>query len=582
MPSIQHSLGFSVPMLLVRTGTISDWERRSNPLLKCLFVPWLPGQGGYSSQDATIKNIPLGQALDLRPGEVLHPDGFVQGHPRIETFRSRVLINTLEMTLHERNALVSQGILPKNPFSTKREEEAEILGGPGGTDATYWTIAKSLETTFEDLAIPSIELFWAYYAPNSKLANAYFDGSILDTIQELFEDPRNTLSKGSAELHLGTGRLVSDAIPLGRIRFDSTSIARDLAQGVAAGIMMAKKGRKPFPLQCSFPFIGEATLTYQAIAWTQSSGKVTHLVVRLCNCDFPLPWKTLDAYLEQSKHSPDQTSVDGRRPGTRFEDFGDDLVRLDPDESPPTADDAAVARPKATTTFSNPGPRALEIHRRKSDTNTTSFGPKLRKAKRHSAHRPRDDGDNTTQEARVAPIGGNDPGGERSSEISPVAALCSVTAALDELRDLEGCSCEVLHLPLPRLRYGTWTINEFPARTSLRSHHWATIRNGTQKRCFLAACVQRADKSVYLLEILRNPAERFSTLLMRPASGAISVEDFMVIIHGINDKQGMPSDIALNKMMPNVNVIRVRHPSADRAPSSQPLRRVVLELLEVS
>lgn len=557
---IFHSLGFAQPTLLLRTGTLTDEAPVSDPFVNCLFGQYEPGCS-VRRAEITMKALPLAQALDVRPGDVFQPDGRVIGASEIRRYRSTIRIDPRLVT-RTRQALVEAGVLPPSPFHAGVDL--------AGTDLAYWALAKVLDSKTGYLAIPCLELFWAYFAPSSKRAHAFFRQKVYDELKALERDERNRIdSAGKAILHLGQGHLVSDVIPLARMFFDQ--YAREEVRKINTSITLSRKRRTPLALRCNFPFQGETTLSYEGVEWVNTkTGVTTRIALRLLHCSHSLPWTQLDAYLDQSQ-STQKTSGNENRKSRRYEDFTDEFKKLNPDDKPPAHGDKDIVRSRTSTAFST----SVRIHRNIVDTTKKRYKKNPDTPPNNSARTSRADGDTNSKGTHVAGDGAR----HAENETSPVAAFSSVTLALEELHELDNVSYAALELVDNLVTYNSWVLNEFPERTG-HTPSWKTIKGGSQIRCFFAAALQLNESVIYLLEILRNPRESYATLLVKFPNGRQEQGELLTVVNAINAKQGLLSERGFKTLVKDGTFVRIRHPAADRAPSPQPLRRSIIQLLK--
>jgi hypothetical protein len=568
--SILHQLGYDFPLVLARTGLIHSSEQ-DDPLVRCLFFPLAPAD---RTPGGICRSIPLGQLADLRDGDVIHPDGRVTSYQGSRTYTTRVRVSGggggVER-VQDRKALIQDGMLPLLAVDN-------VSVGATGASQSKWVVVRALSDDIDYLLIPAFLLFWTYFAPNSKLASAYYSGSIFETIDSLARAKTTRRPEsGECELKLGRGHLASDSIPLGRIVFDESGTARRAAENVARWIQLANRHQREFALDCNFPFEGDTTLIYRAAAYqSKPDGPRVHRVLDILECQFPLPWRTLHVTLDQPKRVP---GIDGDPAplvtGTVVEDFEDDFGQLDPDEDPPEPSNPIVLRARKATDFSVPGSQAVLILRREIESGGKG-GVRRRKRRALSARQPSIEPGTGNQQSHVAPPVDSSVETEPTQPaevMSPVAALSSVLDSLRDLREVDGFHTEPLHMFPNLVAYAGQVLNEVPLPPPGQSKSWSNIKQGLQRRCFLIMTVERGDRFAYLLEILRNPGESYSTLLlMRPDGRPIDIFELDRFFSAVGRRGALPSDKELKDLTTAV-IYRIKHPSPNSGPEAWSLLR---------
>jgi hypothetical protein len=576
---ISHLLGFDSPYVLARTGTWSDHGQDANPVVLCRFNPC---GDATSSRNPVVKQIPLGHLVDLRPGDVIDPDGQISAYPGVNTYTSTIRVGEGLSYSAERASLVAAGILPFDQFGGG-EDVAE-------TGRAFWHVAPSLDPSFQRIAIPCTELFFDYFAPNSSLGFKYFSGEILDALAAMRSDKKNILrDDGTAHLHLGRGHFVSDAVPLARILFDSSGRTEEAVKRIANAIMNARRRREAFTFDCGFPFHGETTLTYNGRDYFNPlTNETTRFVLSIIRCTHPLPWAQLKVEIDQpTANAKHDNGGSGSGGGSRFKDFDNEFVPLDPHAPRPQGSDIIVAHTQRSIDFSVPGRGAMDIRRREVERGTANGnGPRTRKPRKMSAQKGGSTGDSSSQETRVAPstdgVAEKKDHPDDCAHLSPVDAFESVTQAIRQLRDHDEVRYENLALAPTLVTYGDWVLNELPDRPRSSCRSWLNINRGTQRRCFLIGSLALDGRWIYMFEILRNPSESFSTLLVyRPLGEEISNDDMDLVFKKLLAKEGLPDDTVL-RAVANAQVRRVRHPCPRKTQSQgHPLRRAVIETFDV-
>lgn len=582
MPAfVLHSLGFEVAHVLARIGATCDPAGDCNPLVNCLFVPAPPELSSpVSARASCVRQLPLGQLSGLRIADEIHPDGRVTTYRGVNLFTTRIRVGPQVSHSKERACLVREGLLPLRAFDAGPDE--------AGTGQSYWHVVPGISGDVDVVLIPAFLLFSSYFAPNSRLALSFFDGSVLDIIREIEENVEGNRKSadGSCYLSLSRGRLVSDALPLGRARFDASGYALKTTQAIANAILLARRGERPFTFDCDFPFIGETTLTFRGVEYIEPrTQRRVQCVLEILGCSHPLPWTELHVDIDQASKTGDPSAASpAKNGGARFEDFGDDFLRLDPDVPRPQSTEVLIARTRSSVAFSNPGPGTIHVTRRESNSAATSgTGRKGRERKQTTAKKAGAGGDNATQRTELIPQDDSPPSTTHKDEsfLSPVAALQSIAQALDEMEQQDGVAIEFVRLSPVLLRYGNLDVNQIPEKPEATSRAWQTIRQGQQRRCVLIARLSLLGKHLHLFEILRNPNESFSTLIAyRPDGTSIVDADLQRLFDEILLRGGLPPDEVLSKAA-SAKVQRVRHASPREGRfSGASLRRSSFELLD--
>lgn len=581
MPAVLHSLGFQVPHVLARIGSICDPDGDCNPLISCVLVPSPPDLSSLVvAQAPCVRHLPLGQVSGLRLADEIHPDGRITSYRGVKQFTTRIRVGPQVSHSRERACLMREGLLPHRAIDAGPDE--------ADTGRSYWHVAPAVSGDVDVVLIPAFLLFLCYFAPNSRLAMSYFDGSILDILREIEENVGNIRksSDGSCYLSLSRGRLVSDAVPLGRAHFDASGHALRATQAIANAILLARRGEKPFTFDCGFPFIGETTLRFRGFEYIEARTKRrVQCVLELLGCSHSLPWTELHVDIDQPSKSGDSTSASSpTNGGSRFQDFTDDFLQLSPDAPRPVSTDVLIAHTRATVAFSCPGPGSIHVTRREASGNRGPRSGHQRRARQQAtAKKAGAGGDNATQRTELIPQDASSWSSTHPDEtfLSPVAALQSVAQALDEMEQQDGIEIEFVHLSPVLLRYGNLDVNQIPEKPVATSRAWQTIRQGQQRRCVLIARLSLVGKHLHLFEILRNPNESFSTLLAyRPDGTSIIDPDLQRLFDEILLRGGLPTDDVLS-CAASAMVQRVRHVAPREGRSSgASLRRTVIELLE--
>lgn len=581
MPAfVLHSLGFEVAHVLARIGSTCDPDGDCNPLVNCLFVPSPPDLSSpIVARASCVRQLPLGQLSGLRLADEIHPDGRVTTYRGVKLFTTRIRVGPHASYSKERACLVREGLLPLHALDAGPDE--------AGTEQSYWHVAPGISGDVDVVLIPAFLLFSSYFAPNSRLALSFFDGSVLDIIREIDENAEgNRKAKdGRCYLSLPRNRLVSDAIPLGRARFDTSGYALRATQAIANAILLARRGERPFTFDCGFPFVGETTLTFRGFEHIEPrTQRRVQCVLEILSCSYPLPWTELQVDIDQASKTGDPNAPSpGENGGARFEDFEDDFLQLDPDAPRPQSTEVLIARTRNSVVFSNPGPGTIHVIRRETNSAASSgTGRKGRRRKKTTAKKAGTGGDNATQRAEIIPEGDAPPPTHKGEPVlSPVAALLSVAQALSEMEQHDGIAIEFVRLSPTLLRYGDLVVNQIPEKPEATSRAWQTIQQGQQRRCVLIARLSLVTMHLYLFEILRNPNESFSTLIAYQLDGApIAVANLRRLFNEILLRGGLPSDDVLSKAA-SAAVQRVRHASAREGQfSGASLRRSSLDLFE--
>jgi hypothetical protein len=430
-------------------------------------------------------------------------------------------------------------------------------------------------------------LFWTYYAPNSRLALSYYFGNILEVFDSLAKAKTTFRTAGNAcHLKLGRGHLASDAIPLGRALFDASGKAMHSSRMLASQIHLARRHSREFTFDCGFPFEGETVLVYRAVEYqARPGGPRVRCVLDILECQHPLPWATLHVGIDQSKRVPGGEAEPLPPPtGTAVEDFDeDDFGKLDPEEAPPSLGNPVVLRARKAPDFSVPGSESILIVRRETECDGRG-GAKKRKRQALSARVPTAEGEPGNQQGHVAPPGAinveKEPLAPSADVMSPVNALASVLDSLAALRDFDHVRVESLSVFNKQCIHAGHVLNEVPPPIAGQKRVWSNIRKGEQRRCFLIVRLELSGRAGYLLEILRNPGESYSTLFFRGAGGAeIETAELMRLFNTIARRGAVPSDEELFGLA-LATVHRIRHPSPGAAPDAWGLlRRTILELL---
>lgn len=572
--SVLHSLGFDCPHTLLRQGDIHPAYRGAEvpePHVYCLFRPSTSDLSSTFGTPVSLP-LPLAMALDLRPGDIVLPDGQVSTSTRIS--HHGIAVDTSRSRSLPRKAMAEAGYLPSTPGG-----DIDI---DGGFDRSMWHLLPVSTGRFRWAVLPALLMFMSYYASNSRLASAYLSQDFLDVLAHLKSDTRNRIDTESvAKLYLGRNRLTGDAEPLGRVLFDSTGIAERRAIQIANDISLANRKHTSYTLNCGFPFDGQTRLKCKGVEHVSpDTGERVLVILHIEQCTYPLPWRQLHIYPERTRPVDDGTKGDksgssNGSPGAICVDFGDDFVPLTPDAEMPAPQPALVVSTRSTTRFSVPGPSSMTVHRG-THRRVRGTGPRLKPTKKVSPHPPSSKGDPTV---RGVVTSSSELSEEVETEeknkatLSPVMALDLVIHALRDFNAHDNGRWRPLDLSESLVQYADVVLNQIPATTNIRPSKWETIRDGRQARCLLVAELERNTHYAYLFEILRNPHESFSTLMVsRKDRVRIETPILRQVFETILRHEGLPTNEKVK--VGGVEVVtRVSH----RSPES--LRRSWIRLM---
>ena len=564
IPTPRHILGFKDSHLLVTTGDITLQSLLGASLgfqVACLFDSIAESRPGARPSRVRL-DLPLAQALDLCPGSIVHPDGDVSWDSRVS--RHVIRIDTREARLERRQTLVDEGYLPPN---------FEMVGNEPTVGEARWVIAP----TFDGgswVITPAQSIFAAYYAPNSKLATDFLSGGILDILEALSADRRNSLSNGVAHLHFGQGRLVSEVRTLGRLLFDP--VARGRAEDFVSVNMEATRSNRPLSLECEFPFAGITDLEVQGVARIAAvDGRRVILAFNIMSCSHPFPFASVEARFESpsSGGSEDGEAGGGRRAGRVHEDFTDEFIPLDPKAQVPARQVPTIAALRRGTTFTALPGSSVYI-RRPTRQRKRGRGPGIQPATGVSPHAPAGNGDSNLRNVVTATPGDANQDEDATldrSTLGPAPALQMVRQTLEELHSLDHVNHVFADVSGALIQLGPLVLNA--AQSHGRSKMWPFICSGAQPRCILVARLSKDQAHIALFEILRNPGESFSMLAaFRNDRSLLLDEDLNAVYRLICVAEGLPKDAELRKTT-GLEVRRVYHHSVNA------MRNVVLECL---
>ena len=430
-------------------------------------------------------------------------------------------------------------------------------------ESSRWFLIDSAGTRAVTLLVPATEVFNAYVARNSRLAATVVDASLLDIMDSLRADTRNRLlDDGQGHIFLDRHRLISDAVPLARALFDATGCAAQSMEHAVNSILVARRRRQAISIDCSWPFRGESELEY--LAWVVPASRRSpevHIVLALISCSASVPWKNLVVNIDQAATERRTGRQSMSKPGVRYTDFEDDFVPLDPDAERPTRGDDFVAKSKRTFSYSHPDAKISEVVRRPVERNDMSADGSAIAPENLTAQK-RGQGRGSKSQSAVVARGGSDckldPG------LNPNEAFESVTNAIQGIRDSGLARVNELRISPSLLTYRGWVLNEVNrsrAATSWRARNWDFIRGGTVARSVLAVSLSGKKREVYVFEILRNPLDKFSTLVVRADDGDFLLSEQLSTIFSLIDHRfGVPSDRELASVG-NLHWSRVRHPA---------------------
>lgn len=543
MPKIHHLLGILEPLVLDQAGSITVVN--DVPRVQCIFAP-TDRERFDSLTGFQPLTIPFGHLVDLRPGDIVHPDGRVSQSKDQRTFSMEVEVVRQKGHLPTRQHFEDLGCLPK---------AIEQLPDSSSTKDSLWQLLKPTDRSVDAVMVPAWVVFLTYYAPTSPLAYEYLSAGILDWWPELHGAGTTDHGvDGTKRFVLPKKRYPSEIIPIGRALFAPN--AYTAVEAIVNSVMLDKRTGSICNLVCPFPFEGKTTLTYRAWVDTHYSGRVTHVVTDILECTYPLPWKRLEVTLEfraKSKKGPE----DGSK-GRGFADFDEnEFVPIDSDAPVPQPDIPLVVHTEHETRFPNPGPTAISVKRPDPSAEGGRGSGPPRQPGEPSLSPASGEGDKGGRETHVVPGKSQ----EDDDRIGPEDAFLSVVNDLALLQETEDCEIEPVKVSSTCVSYYGWVLNQIP-NPGQAGTAWSFICGGRRLRCVLIYAIKRGRRHAYVLEILRNHLENYSTLLLQnPGGGQIPLENLSTLYARVLATNGLPSD-AVIEAAADATVLRVRHPSS--------------------
>jgi hypothetical protein len=497
-------------------------------------------------EGAACIEAPLGDLPDLPVGILLRSDLAIESPDSLE-FSIKIAFHQKSARSATRKELEADGLLPW------MDDHPAVVASR--VSEAYWYVCDCLDGRFNKILFPATAIFTAYYAPTSRLASRILAGDIND-LEGNFVNKRKTKaidSNGLAVITFRAGVLTAEALTLSRAWYDKTFRSR--LEDIHRHSALNKRSNQPTFLRCEPPSEGEIGLRVEGMVRSRDDGGRPDLIVlRIAASDEAMPFRTLEAHMDQTTGSPtvaakpdDPEGMGGR--STPPVDFADLFLPLNGQNTPPgTAPPLVVSLSIPATQFSALGDDDIRIIRRKSKRAGKGKGQiPPTPTDTNSTGRGNSGGDEEKQQTELTSPGQGklDPD-DQTKERSPMEALESVLAATDVLQDEYGISIAARRVTTEGKEFNGMPVNQVSTEIKDRSDKWVYIYEKKLARPILILEASKAGKFIYLLEIVRDEHDEFSTLTFcRMDRCRMEDEALRNVFDLVDHLQRLPPNLAL-------------------------------------
>jgi hypothetical protein len=509
--------------------------------------------------------MPLGEIRSLAVGTLIQDDVPVHS-PDLVEMTVRLDFSIGDEGLVTRRELVNQGV-----FHALGDSLAGELANP---EDCWWYRARSVDRAINLALFPASTLFTAFYAPASRLAYRIFGGDFSEMSESLVHVGRTKPidSSGHAVIAMQRGVLTVEALTVSRAYY-SESFRRSIQEIREHAIKRVRAGEES-QICCSPPSKRLTTLRVRGILDTRNgTGQPNFIVLAILSSDEEMPFKSVDMHVDQTEKSlPDEgegavldpTGTPRKPP----ESFSGLFVHIDGNGTIPGSPTPMVVCIDVPNVDFTKVSRYSKIVRKKGKKKAEGKRPLWDSSTRRTTRRKEAGGDGNNKQTDLTPPGPYSADGEDDSDEqrSPIQALRSVLSAVELLPTELGISVTSRCVTPEMLRFENFQFNLVSVDVADRSQNWTHILGGEYVRPVLILELQQGPSFSYILEIVRNPSDQFSTLIFCMSDKAcISDQCLQRAFSLVDSSQQLPNEIAFRAAVSHMTDSEPAISAAERA-----------------
>lgn len=562
MPTkVVHAIGLPG---LQRVVSICNLELgdEQNPKIQVLFRK-LKSLGSSNSSleytdEETAVTVPLGEIISLQVGTVLDNDVPI-ANPGTQNYKIAVDFRHGMSGCIQRKDLEEFGLSAQLPKS-----EVRTLIKP---EEAWWYMAPSLDPRFKKILFIATSIFTTWYAQSSRMAAKMVLGEF-DDMSKNFVNRTRTKSispQGNGYITLKRGVLTADVITVARAWYDEALFRKRIhALRAHLNIQVRENSNPPDPkkvklnLRCAPPIESIVELEVQGIPISSAGNELPRLLVLgVISSNEPLPFNTLEAHIDQTlkSHGKPEPTGNGGPPGkpefTKSpEDFAKEFLKLDGNETTPGPATPVIAPIRIVATRLTKLTEQPDIVRRLSKPCGKKKRPRKEKTSKNTTARSKSSGDpdNRQTEATTSNPGQDGNSDDPNDTLSPNEAITSVLNAFKILL-VDGVSITSRCVTEAKYEFRGHILNVVPERANARTQSWTHIL-GQMRRPVLIAELSLDENYVYILEIIRNVGDQFSTLVFcHVDKRRIEDQTLKMIFRALDSAKQLPSDASIRLIL---------------------------------